>query len=104
MTKETPFSPEWLSPPGETIATILRERGVSAEDLARSIEQPATNVKELLEGRLFITEEIARRLSATLGASESFWTRRESRYRQELERLHREASAPQSKAWLNEIP
>src|SRR4051812_36297460 len=104
MTEDMPFSPNWLSPPGETIASILKERDVSPEDFARSIEQTATNVRELIAGRFSLTHEIAHRLAATLGASESFWTKRELRYRQELERLHREASAPHSQAWLSEIP
>ncbi len=62
------------------------------------------DIKDLLEGRAEITSEMARRLARALGASEAFWTRRESQYRADLARLHQEASLPESFRWLSEIP
>src|SRR5437762_1455059 len=73
----TPFTPDWISPPGDTIATILKERGLTPDEFAKSIHRTPADVEELLEGRGTLTEDIARRLAAVLGATEAFWTRRE---------------------------
>ena len=35
MVNDTPFSPDWVSPPGATIATILEELGATPSELAR---------------------------------------------------------------------
>jgi plasmid maintenance system antidote protein VapI len=104
MVDNTPFSPDWVSPPGATIATILEERGATPVELADWIERSPDDVEDLLEGRAEITADMARRLARVLGASEAFWTRRESQYRADLALLHQEASLPESVSWLSEIP
>jgi HTH-type transcriptional regulator/antitoxin HigA len=104
MVDDTSFSPDWVSPPGSTIATLLEERGVTPDELARRIDQSTDEVEELLKGRATITAELARRLASALGATESFWTRRESQYQSDLARLYGEASLPESIGWLAEIP
>ena len=93
MVDDTPFSPDWVSPPGATIATILEERGATPIELARWIERSPDDVEDLLVGRAEITADVARRLASVLGASEAFWTRRESQYRADLARLQQEAVA-----------
>ena len=35
--KETSFEPDWLSPPGDTIADVLEERGWSQAEFAQRI-------------------------------------------------------------------
>jgi len=67
-----PFSPDWASPPGKTIAKMLKERSLSAADLAERTEQNLEGVQALLEGRGTITLALARRLSSVLGASVEF--------------------------------
>ena len=104
MVDDTPFSPDWVSPPGATIATILEERGVTPSELARWIERSTDDVEDLLVGRAEITAHVARQLASVLGASEAFWSRRESQYRADLARLQQEAALPESVGWLNEIP
>jgi Zn-dependent peptidase ImmA (M78 family)/plasmid maintenance system antidote protein VapI len=104
MIDDTPFSPDWVSPPGATIATILEERGVTPTELARWIERSTDDVVDMLVGRAEISDDVARRLASVLGASEAFWARRESQYRADLARLQQEAAMPESMGWLNEIP
>jgi HTH-type transcriptional regulator / antitoxin HigA len=104
MVDDTPFSPDWVSPPGTTIATILEERGATPSELARWIERSTDDVEDLLVGRAEVTADVARRLAGALGASEAFWARRELQYRADLARLQQEAALPESAAWLNEIP
>lgn len=104
MVDDTSFSPDWVSPPGATIATILEERGASVAELAGWIHRSREDAEDLLEGRAEITAEMARHLARSLGATELFWTRRESQYRSDLARLYQEASMPESVSWLSEIP
>lgn len=104
MVDDSPFSPDWVSPPGATIATILEERGATPVELAVWIGRSQTDIEDLLEGRAEITADMARRLARVLGASEAFWTGRESQYRADLARLQQEASLPESVSWLSEIP
>jgi len=69
MIDDTPFSPDWVSPPGATIATILEGRGATPSELARWIERSTHDVEDLLVGRAEITADVARRLASGLGAA-----------------------------------
>jgi plasmid maintenance system antidote protein VapI/Zn-dependent peptidase ImmA (M78 family) len=104
MTKETGFAPDWLSPPGDTIATILEERGLSPSDLARKLRRSAADIANLLTGDAALTDEIASELSVAFGSTPEFWRKRESRYRRDLARLEQEASLPSNQAWLSRLP
>jgi plasmid maintenance system antidote protein VapI/Zn-dependent peptidase ImmA (M78 family) len=99
-----PFTPDWVSPPGETIAAVLSERGLTFDDFARIIRRPPGDVEQLIDGEATLTADLARLLADTLGASAEFWTRREVRYRQDLERLREEASRAVRLNWLDEVP
>lgn len=93
------FDPDWASPPGATIAAILKERSLTAADLGDRIGQSHGDVEALLEGRSTITLALARRLSSVLGASVEFWMARDYTYREAVSKL--EAS---QKNWLSELP
>jgi len=93
------FHPDWASPPGDTIADILRERNVSPEQFAAELRRPSEEVQSLLRGQVTITLELARQLEQTLGATFQFWMSRDYQYREDLER--REQAATQ---WLSELP
>ncbi len=104
MSNLTSFTPDWVSPPGDTIATILAMRGITDHQFAISIERSMSEAQELIQGRAPITEDIAQKLANVLGATEAFWKKRELRYRQNLDNLLRESSKPNSLEWLSEVP
>ncbi len=104
MDSNTHFKPDWVSPPGDTIASILEERGITPDDFAAAIRRPVDEVLELLQGRAELTREIAQQLANVFGATKSFWSRRESRYREDLARLRQEASSPATLAWAQKTP
>jgi Zn-dependent peptidase ImmA (M78 family)/plasmid maintenance system antidote protein VapI len=104
VANDNSFSPDWVSPPGDTIAAILAKRGVSERDFALRIRRTLNDVEALIRGRAPITAEIARELADVLGSTESFWAKREASYRQGMERLRSKSSQPESVDWLNEVP
>jgi HTH-type transcriptional regulator / antitoxin HigA len=100
MAENNDFQPDWTSPPGDTLADILDERGLSRGEFARLIGWKPEHVEDLLQGRIRITTEVAQQLVAVVGASTAFWAARETQYRNDLTRL-RDQEAVQ---WLRGLP
>lgn len=104
MTHLSEFSPDWVSPPGDTVAALLRARSVSALELARSLGTSAQAVDALIAGRATITFEQADGLARLLGGSQEFWVRREAQYRDALARSEGDAHTEDGAAWLASLP
>lgn len=104
MVKKNDFQPDWVSPPGETIADLLEERGLSVTEFAAGLGRTPAYTSDLVHGREVITAEVARQLEALFGGSAAFWINRESQYREALARLQREAHNVAARAWLSELP
>lgn len=81
-----PFAPDWVSPPGDTIADVLEDRGWTQAELARRLGYTEKHVSQLINGKAAITEDTASRLERVLGSAAGFWLRREATYRERLER------------------
>jgi HTH-type transcriptional regulator/antitoxin HigA len=97
MAEASAFVPMWASPPGRTIQARLDELGI---DLFQLAEQTGTSVEVasgLLDGRVMITLDIARRLSRLIGASAEFWVSRDCQYRDDLIRV-------ETDRWLDDLP
>jgi plasmid maintenance system antidote protein VapI len=73
--------PDWVSPPGHTIVSILEERELTVEQFAAQIGRSAAVAQKILDGTHAIDVEVARALARNLGASENFWIAREHDYR-----------------------
>jgi len=93
------FCPNWVSPPGDTIADILAERGLSEAEFSDLIGSSREKASDLLQGRIPITISIARQLEHVVGGSVEFWMSRDFQYRQDSSRLHQA-----DEQWLNELP
>ncbi|MFO0848304.1 MAG: ImmA/IrrE family metallo-endopeptidase [Gemmataceae bacterium] len=104
MVNDAPFAPDWVSPPGVTIASLLAKRGFTHHEFAHRLHLPAEEVDDLIQGRLALTVELIRHITALLGATEDFWRQREARYRKGMELLRQRCSQPESLAWLDEVP
>jgi Zn-dependent peptidase ImmA (M78 family)/plasmid maintenance system antidote protein VapI len=104
MTEKVSLEPDWVSPPGETVAAILNELGVGLTEFASRVRRSAEEVDCLLHGETVIGEELAERLAEVLGSSASFWKKRDQCYRRDLQRLTERASSPDAVAWLSELP
>lgn len=100
MSNATAFKPAWASPPGTTVADILCERQLSVSAFAEQMRWSLPYTNELLGGIRPLTEDVAERLAAHLGASPDFWIRRESQYQEARHRL----SQQEQMAWLKTLP
>ena len=77
-TGDQPFSPDWVSPPGDTIKDIQQERNISDEALAVMLGFSAELTQDLLSGKLWMYYNLAERLTTHLGGSIAFWMQRDS--------------------------
>ena len=59
--------------PGEHLAEILEELGVSQYRLAKTIGVPPIRINEIVRGRRAITADTALRVGRALGTTAEFW-------------------------------
>jgi len=81
---ENKYKPDYVSCPGETIKDILKERGVTKKEFAKTINLPLEIINKLIKGKLIITPEISLKLEQTLGVPTNFWNNREHSYQKYL--------------------
>jgi HTH-type transcriptional regulator/antitoxin HigA len=98
------FTPSWVSPPGDTIADILDERGWTNASFAERLDVTPKHVSELVQGKASISADMAGRLSLVLGSTLEFWLTREAQYRAALERRSAAAALEAQASWLRELP
>lgn len=82
--REQTFSPDWTSPPGDTIVDLIEERDWSQAELARRLGFSTGYLSQLLKGNISITQDSALRLERVLGSTAKFWLNREAIYRERL--------------------
>jgi antitoxin HigA-1 len=77
--------------PGEHLSEELRERGISAAELARQIEVPVNRVTGIINGQRGVSADTALRLGHWFGMSARFWLNLQQLY--ELRRAEAEIGA-----------
>lgn len=98
------YTPEEVSPPGETLRDMMDERGISQVELARRLGRPAQAINEIVRGRKEITEDTALELERVLQVPARFWLARESRYREYLARQRAAEAGRSALPWLKQFP
>jgi addiction module HigA family antidote len=88
--------------PGEHLAEELQEIGISARELARELNVPATRITEILRGRRGVSGDTALRLGRYFQVSADFWMNLQKLYELDLARREIEgelaAIAPRPRA------
>jgi HTH-type transcriptional regulator/antitoxin HigA len=98
------FAPDVAIPPGETIAEILQERGVTQSDFALMLGRTEKNVSQLVNGKAPVSPELAIDLERVLGVPAAMWNNLESTYR-DLVARGRESARPESDVeWAKTFP
>lgn len=98
------YTPDYVSPPGETLEEILEEREISQAELADRMGRPKKTISEIINGKAAITPETALQLERVLGIKASFWNNRERDYREALARKEEQERLSKQVAWLDQIP
>jgi len=83
------FDPDWVSPPGDTIADVLTELNWSQSELATHLEVSLSAIEQLIKGELIIDNKLASNLAKVLGGTKKFWLTRESQYRKKLSKRNK---------------
>jgi HTH-type transcriptional regulator/antitoxin HigA len=93
MTQTTrSFSPDWVSPPGDTIADLLEERNWTQAHIAQLLGYTTEDISLLINGKAPIREETALKVEKVLGSTAGFWLSREAQYQVNLARMRRKTA------------
>jgi len=66
--------------PGEHLADLLRELGMSAAALSRNLDVPTNRITAIMNGQRAITGDTALRLGHFFGTSPEFWLNLQKQY------------------------
>lgn len=94
---------EWASSPWETIADVLRHRGIDETEFEEMIGETAGFAAALRRGDRPIDQSLAEALAENLGASVSFWLKRESDF-QKSGAKNSSSDFDDALVWLRELP
>jgi HTH-type transcriptional regulator/antitoxin HigA len=101
---DSEYSPDDVSPPGDTLVEVLEARGMSQAELAERTGRPKKTINEIIKGKAMITSETAVQFERVLGVSASFWTTREGRYRTHLAMLDEAKELEKFVTWPGRFP
>lgn len=103
MTQEHEFSPDWASPPGDTIQDLLDEKGLTCSELVAKLGLKV-DCDRLLLGQERMTPGLAAKLGGVLGGSTAFWLARDEQYMRALRRLAENVPVQEADSWLKSLP
>lgn len=98
------FTPDYISPPGETLEDALDERGMTQAELAERTGLSRKTINEIIKGKAPITSETALHLERVLGISARFWNAREQQHREALARLEEAERLARRADWIKRFP
>lgn len=101
---EANFQPDWFSKPGDTLLTLMEQRELSSEALARQIGRSQAVVQGLLSGAVPVDQGIAEALAKFVGGTPSFWRTRQTKYHEALERAASAVPPDRGSKWLEQFP
>jgi HTH-type transcriptional regulator / antitoxin HigA len=104
ITERHPFRSDYTVPPGETLAEVLAERGMTQAELVQRMGRPQKTISEIINGKAEITADTALQLERALGIPARFWGALERNYREDLARLDARESLSRDIAWLKQFP
>lgn len=81
-----PFEPDWTLAPGDCLAALLADRGITEAGLADLTRLGPETIAGILAASIPVDGLIAEKLSAVLGVSAQFWLNYEAVYRADLAR------------------
>lgn len=81
------FIPDYAIEPGEFVRDAMELSWISVNDLAFKTGLSHTDILDIINGKLRITEEISEKLSTVLGPSGLYWYNLEQIFQETTKRL-----------------
>ncbi len=104
MTPARAFQPDYTSAPGETLADLLEQTGMTQTELSQRLGVSLKHVNQVVKGTASISAELALGLEKVLGVSAAFWLTRESLYRADLARREETQDLTTALEWAKSFP
>ena len=100
----TSFSPDYLIVPGQHLASVLANKGMSQAELAVRISRPQKTINEIVKGKAAITPDTAIQFERALGISAKTWNALEANYQLQLAERRDHTRLEEYAAWAERLP
>jgi HTH-type transcriptional regulator/antitoxin HigA len=107
MAKHQPideFHPDYIPPPGETIADLLEEQEMTQTELASRLGVSLKHLNQVVKGNASISAELALGLERVFSVPADFWLTREAIFRAHEARLEEEPDLKEALGWAEQFP
>lgn len=104
MNSARAFEPDYTNPPGETLADLLEETGMTQTELAQRLGVSLKHINQVVKGAASISADLSLGLEKVLGVSADFWLNRESLYRADLARQAEAHDLTRAVEWAKSFP
>lgn len=74
------YDPDYCSPPGDTLKEIIEYSNSSLEELSKLSGISICNLQDIIDNKLEINRDIAKKLQNVFHISETFWLNRQHNY------------------------
>lgn len=101
---ETQYRPDYVVPPGATIAETIEAFGISQAELADRLGMSLPTVNKIIKGKAPISPETAIALERVIGISAGFWNRYEASYREFLAKQEETEKLGSLVEWVKRFP
>jgi HTH-type transcriptional regulator/antitoxin HigA len=98
------YSPDVVSPPGETLKETLEALCMSQAELAERMGRPKKTINEIIKGKAALTPETALQLERVLGVPADFWANRDYHFREFLAKRQERERLRSKTGWLDTLP
>ena len=95
------YEPDYAVPPGETLAEVLDDRGMSQAELARRTGLSAKHINLILKGSASITPDTALKLEHVLNIPARIWNALEANYQGHQSRLDESRDLEKHVGWAS---
>lgn len=99
-----PFTPDYATPPGETLRAKLEELNFTQTDLAERSGLSVKHVNQVIQGVVPLTQETAMVLERVTGTPAGVWNSLEARFRESRLREQKTQPTAEDEAWLTTLP
>jgi addiction module HigA family antidote len=98
------YAPDYVSPPGETLAETIEALGMSQAQMAERTGRSKKMINEIIKGKAAITPKMGIELERVTGVPASFWNNRERNYREFIAKKEEQESLKKHIPWFEQIP